>query len=166
MVNWVGSLGFKSLYFLLEKEYNVSATGGILDFTPYKAGPYSSKLYDSLEYLENLGYIRGEIVGEAVQEEALEIDALNFEDLIETEKPASDSYVERSFSLTSKGVKKVEELVLNDEYTPIVNKIRKVKSKYASYSLRDLLYYVYSKYPEMTTESEIKGQVLGERLKQ
>ena len=46
------------------------------------------------------------------------------------------------------------------EFAPVVDGIRKIKSKFGHYSLDDLLYYVYTKYPDMTTESEIKEQVL------
>jgi hypothetical protein len=49
------------------------------------------------------------------------------------------------------------------EHEPIIDGIRKVKRKYGHYSLSDLLYYVYTKYPDMTTESEIKDKVLGKR---
>ena len=163
-----GELGgitrLQKMMFLLEQEYGIKAKGDTLEFIPYKAGPYSSKLYDSLEFLENLGYIKGEIVGEAVPEEIMEIDALNFEDLIEPAKATSDSYIERSFSLTDSGIKQVEKLLVDPVYEPVAKGIRKVKSKYGNYSLRDLLFYVYSNYPKMTTESEIKAQVLGRRV--
>ncbi len=42
----------------------------------------------------------------------------------------------------------------------MIDGIRKIKRKYGNYSLSDLLYYVYTKYPEMTTESAIKDKVL------
>lgn len=163
-----GELGgitrLQKLLFLLDKEVGVKADGNGFSFEAYKAGPYSSKLYDDLEFLENLGFLKSEEVGESSSAEAVELDALNFNDLIggpsEDEPGGSDTYIERSFSLTSKGKEKIESLLENDNYKPFFDGIRKIKSKYGNYSLSDLLYYVYSKYPEMTTNSEIKDKVL------
>ncbi len=172
-----GGLGgitrLQKLLFLLEREEGLRATGNGFQFEPYKAGPYSSKLYDDLEFLENLGLLRSEVTAEAtepeaaeVEKEELDIDRLSFDDLVEDEsakRSDPDAYEERRFGLTPEGKKRVHDLVAKPEYKPVVDSIRKIKSKYSSYSLNDLLYYVYTKYPDMTVESEIKDQVLGRR---
>jgi len=163
----------KYLY-LLEKEGNIRPTDDGFDFKAYKAGPYSSKLYDDLEFLENLGYIKGEVTAEATEEEATEIEQLSFEDLMGdgSEKSdgecydgfgASDACEERRFCLTEMGRQKVEELLQNKEYEPVIDAVRKIKSRFNHYSLSDLLYYIYTKYPEMTVESEIKDKILRRR---
>ena len=54
----------------------------------------------------------------------------------------------------------MKQLLASKEFAPVAEGIRKIKFKYGNYSLDDLLYYVYTKYPEMTTESEIKDHVL------
>lgn len=167
-----GELGgitrLQKFLYLLENEEDIQLSNGGFEFKPYKAGPYSAKLYDDLEFLENLGYVKGEIVGESTEAEVAEVDALNFEDLIgsdENKEPVGpgDAYVERSFKLTRKGKEKVESLLRTNEYTPFIERIRKIKSKFGNYSLKDLLYYVYKKYPDMTIESEIRDRVLGRR---
>lgn len=164
-----GELGgitrLQKLLFLLEKEMGITAKNDQFHFEAYKAGPYSSKVYDDLEYLENLGFLRGEIVGESTDEESLELEKLNFDDLIEekSESNYADAYVERNFSLTDKGRNKIEQLLEKNEYQPFLEGIRKIKSKYGNYSLSDLLFYVYTKYPEMTSNSEIKDKVLSRR---
>ena len=165
-----GELGgvtrLQKFVFLLDKEQNIRASGDGFDFTPYKAGPYSHKLFDDLEFLENLGYIDSEVVGEAIQAEMVEIDALNFEDRLDfygeqgQAGGSPDSYGERRFRLTSKGRKKVEELLKDPEHKPSLDAIRKIKSKYSAYSLSGLLYHVYVNYPAMTTESEIKDEII------
>ena len=170
--NILGELGgttrLQKFIFLLEKEYNIRADEDKFEFIPYKAGPYSPKIYDDLEFLENLGYIKSEIVGETTEEESKEIDALNFEDMIGPNNDErvgfSDAYLERSFKLTGKGQIKIKDLIKDKNYQPILDGIRKIKSKYGGYSLSDILYYVYSKYPEMTTESEIKNKILGRMI--
>ncbi|MCK4828854.1 hypothetical protein KA005_74710, partial [bacterium] len=55
---------------------------------------------------------------------------------------------------------KVKAILEKEEFAPVADGIRKIKSKFGHYSLDDLLYYVYTQYPDMTTESEIKDHVL------
>jgi hypothetical protein len=167
-----GVTRLQKLLFLLEEEEGLKATEGGYEFQAFKAGPYSPELYDDLEFLENLGLLRGEVTSEASEPEAEEVDRLSFDHLIgrEVEKstegedvdgPASaDTYEERRFRLTDRGRERTEQLLKSAEVGPVVNKIRRVKSKYGKYSLNDLLYHVYTKYPEMTTESEIRDKVL------
>jgi uncharacterized protein YwgA len=160
----------KYLY-LLEKEGGITASQGNFHFEAYKAGPYSSQLYDDLEFLENLGFIESEVTAQASAEEAAEIEELTFDDLmgdgaeqVDGEQydgfGASDVCEERRFILTNEGRRKVEALMANKDYEPVVNAVRKIKSRFSNHSLLDLLHYVYTKYPEMTTESEIKDKVL------
>lgn len=160
--------------FLLEREYNISPKDNSFEFTAYKAGPYSSKLYDDLELLENLGYITSEPIDDAIEEEAIDIQEICFEDLMgdaseeKNEKNneyydgfgASDACQERRFRVTESGQKKINDLIISGKYQPIVDSIRKLKGRFSNYSLSDLLYYVYTTYPEMTVESEIKEKVL------
>jgi hypothetical protein len=167
-----GITRLQKLLFLLEEEEGLKPTEGGYEFQAFKAGPYSPELYDDLEFLENLGLLKAEVTSEASEAEAEEMDRLSFDHLIgrEFEKssdgedvdgPASaDTYEERRFRLTEEGRKRIEELMQSGEVAPVANKIRRIKSKYGKYSLNDLLYHVYTKFPEMTTESEIRDKVL------
>src|ERR1700737_2224795 len=60
-----GMTRLQKLLFLLEKEEGLKPSGDGFSFVEYKAGPYSSKLYDDLEFLENLGLIEGRTTAEA-----------------------------------------------------------------------------------------------------
>lgn len=164
-----GITRIQKLLFLLEKEEHVVPSGDGFTFEAYKAGPYSPKLYDDLELLENLGLIGKTVAAEGTEEEAAEID-FTFESLIEPERekddqsgPAADAYEEYRFYLTPNGVDKAKRLLEDGTYKPLVDSVHKIKSRYAQYSLSDLLYHVYTKYPDMTTESEIKEKVLRRR---
>lgn len=166
-----GITRLQKLLFLLEKEAGITPTVDGFQFTAYKAGPYSSKLYDDLELLENLGLLESTVTAEATDPEKAEIDRLSFDDLMGDGAATPngdgyrtpDSFEERQFRLTPKGVLKVKEIIDSGEYSPVVTEIRKIKSTYAQYSLIDLLRHVYSKYPEMTEASEILDKVLGTR---
>jgi len=166
-----GITRFQKLLFLLANEESIPEVSKAFEFTPYKAGPYSSKLYDDLELLENLGLITSESTAEASEPEKAELQALRFEELmgdggndssgeILDSAEGADSYEEKRFRLSEKGQEHVQELLSTEKYKSIADAIGRVKSKYANYSLGDLLFHVYTKFPEMATESEIKEKVL------
>jgi len=162
-----GITRLQKLLFLLESEGRIQPSGEGFRFEPYKAGPYSSKLYDDLELLENLGLVRSEATAESTVTETADINRLSFDDLIggfdelDGGSRAADSFEEKRFTLTEKGKERVKVLLSGGQYEPIVSGIRRVKAKYSHYSLRDLLRYVYTKYPGWTTESEIIDEILG-----
>jgi hypothetical protein len=179
-----GITRIQKLIYLLETEENIKPEGEGFKFEPYKAGPYSPRIYDDLEFLENLDYIRragthgdsdevsANVEAEASDPEKAEVD-LTFENLMGPEDvmssgsdeigPTADSYEGARFTLTPKGQQRMEQLLGNKDYTPFVDGIRKAKSRFSKYSLNDLLYYVYTRHPQMTTESEIKEKVLRRR---
>jgi hypothetical protein len=180
-----GITRIQKLLYLLDAEEKIHPSGEGFNFEAYKAGPYSSRIYDDLEFLENLNFIKrsgpsGDDLGTGAlstsaitsDSEQAEVD-LTFEELMGPEDvmapgadeiaPTADSYEETRYMLTEDGKKKMEDLISRKEYRPFVDGIRKVKSRFAKYSLNDLLYYVYTRHPEMTTESEIKEKVLRRR---
>jgi len=188
-----GITRIQKLLYLLDVEEGITPIGDGFNFVPYKAGPYSPRIYDDLEFLENLGYIRRtsskepfpvqpttddvvfaglEISPEASDPEKAEVD-LTFDQLMGPEDvmapghdeiaPTADSYEESRYSLTETGKKRIEELLKSPDFKPLLDGVRRIKSRFSKYSLNDLLYYVYTRHPEMTTESEIKEKVLRRR---
>lgn len=165
-----GITRLQKLLFLLWKEAGIEEVEHGFEFKPYKAGPFSRKLYDELELLENLGLIQSEVQGNATEAEAAELEELSFEELMgeegqtfgDAEAPSSDTFEERRFTLTDKGLKLARKMLEKPESKPFADGIRKIKSKFANYSLQDLLYHVYTKYEAdgWTSESEIRDNVL------
>jgi len=165
-----GITRLQKFLYLLGREEGFEPDENGFEFIAYKAGPYSAKLYDDLEFLENLGLITSEVAGEATEGEAAEVE-MSFEELMgdctdTVEGTPSDAlmtadvYEERRYRLTENGKDRVAKLFQRVEYEPVVNGIRRIKSKFGKYSLNDLLYYIYTKYGEMATESEIKDKIL------
>lgn len=162
--------------FLLKKEYHISLleNGKEFEFTPSTIGPYSIQLDDSLELLKNLGYIKSEPIYDAIEEESLDVKERCFEDTIcdaieeKNEKTnkycgglgANDVCLGHRFYLTDEGQKRLCSLISFEKYEFIAHSIRKLKEKYSGYSLFDLLYYVFTEYPEMVIESKIKDMIL------
>ena len=144
---------------LAQEKGEMVGVADVEGFEPYRFGPYSSELYDDLEMLENLGLITSQPVGELSEPETEEV-ALSFEYLMgdDEQDGALAEQEEKRYELTEGGLKFVQELVRPTEDQ--VEGIRRVKSKFAHYSLRALLRYVYRKYPEWTKESEIAEEIL------
>lgn len=168
-----GLTRLQKFLFLLEHEEGIAPAAAGFEFIPYKAGPYSRKVYDDIELLENLGLIESTSNGEATEAEAAEIadlsfghlmgdDAASFSSESEFRARTADTLEERRFSLTARGREYVESLIRSGDFEKAVAGIRKVKSRFSNHSLQDLLYYVYTKYEDegWTTESEIRDQVL------
>jgi uncharacterized phage-associated protein len=157
-----GTTRLQKLLFLIEYEAGVTATEGKdFDFSAYKFGPVSKELYDDLEKLENLGFLEAKGVAEPSESEASEYD-LSFDDLMgEEEQESRDTLEERRFKLTARGIEWLTTKVMPRVEQNVFERIRKVKGKYGSFALSDLLYYVYTKYPDWTSASEIKDRVLG-----
>jgi len=59
-----GITRIQKLLYLLESEEHICPSGEGFKFEAYKAGPYSPRIYDDLELLENLDYIRRSVKGE------------------------------------------------------------------------------------------------------
>jgi len=156
-----GTTRLQKLLFLLEHEAKlVPGTGAGFEFTAWKFGPVSKELYDDLEKLENLGLLESEGVA---MSSATELDeyGLSFDDLMgEEETQSKDNLEEKRYALTSAGLKWVQSHIDPKRDKDILEKIRRIKTKYGALSLQDLLHYVYTKYPDMTTASEIKDKVL------
>lgn len=188
-----GITRIQKLLYLLDVEERVKPTKEGFTFVAYKAGPYSPQIYDDLELLENLNFItrvtsktsttlqggpeeqpieKFDVNAEASEPEKAEVD-LTFEQLMGPDDimaptsdeiaPTADSYEELRYRLTETGKSKMDKLLADPQYKPFIDGIRRVKSRFSKYSLNDLLYYVYSRHPEMTTESEIKEKVLRRR---
>ena len=120
-----GITRLQKLLYLLQEERHIVPSGDGFEFEAYKAGPYSAKLYDDLEFLENLDLVRSEITGGVTEPEAAEIDKLSFDELLGTGdgldgSASSDSYEERRYTLTHKGIARIRAMLDNPELSPVV----------------------------------------------
>ena len=156
-----GTTRLQKLMFLLEQETGLRTTSGPeFDFTAYKFGPVSKELYDDLEKLENLGFLQSDPVAEASPTELDEY-GLAFDDLMgDEEQESKEAFEEKRYRLTPKGLEWLKARSDPRKDKDALERIRRVKSQYGGLSLHDLLHHVYTKYPNMTTASEIKARVL------
>ncbi len=166
----VGTTRLQKILFLIEKESNVKIDGEDFDFKAHLFGPASDKIYDDLNFLENLGYIEksgGEETTNKLDINNIEsYDANSFlsgsnvesfdndDPFIENENNEDDLKI---YKITKKGLIYLQKKGLD---TSIEGRtIKQIVKKYSKNSLLGLLQYVYAKYEEYTSNSIIKDKI-------
>lgn len=123
-------------------------------------GPFAPELFDDIEALKQEDVIR--VVSErktrdkieTIDEEYVEKEAIDSENVTSWK-----SYPVEKYELTDSG-KRVASLLYNNLTSEQKEELKRIKSVFGQMNLNSLLHYVYSKYPELTGESVIKGRIL------
>lgn len=157
----VGITRLAKLLFLLKIEgkfLNNVAVENDFHFVPFRMGPWTHEVYDEVDFLESLGLLKKEGHDERSPADAAHDDELFSElvlDKYQKEAINVDDEVE-VFSLTNEGKRKAVAIWnrLSDEEKKCLISI---KMRFNRMNLRQLLRYIYKKYPTYTTESEIKN---------
>ena len=147
-----GITRLEKLVFLLQKE---SEIGSLLTEDPeYRAdnfGPFSVKVYQAVETLA-----AAELINDSADLSQSTEDAWETGELVGTEP---DPYATRNVTLTSRG-KKYYRALINELSSDAEKSLGQFKTRFAPLPLRQLIRYVYTKYPEFTHKSLIKGNIL------
>ena len=147
-----GITRLEKLVFLLQKE---SEIGSLLtedpDYRPDNFGPFSVKVYQAVETLA-----AANLVMDSSELSQSTEDMWESSQIVGTE---SDPYATRNFSLTQRGEKYYRALI-NELPEDTENKLAQLKNRFAPLPLRQLIRYVYTKYPEFTQKSLIKDDIL------
>lgn len=134
----------------------------IFEFTAYDFGPFSAKLFEYVAMLEAYGLIESRESAPGLIDEA---DLAASDALLEVESEAHDGDVlvsrDLTFSISDRGVRFLSEVVLPTLSSAQRAALDNLKVQVLSVSLRDLLRYVYSKYPEYAEKSRIRSEILG-----
>lgn len=173
------------LLFLVKEEGNA---GDAFEFKAYKMGPFSSEVYPVLEFLQTFPSIESPLVlknnktkfgnksswsllGSQNEDAALRKEFLDpsvnpeqlkaIDDLAGGNDPDSPALtgeeINAEFALSEIGLKLAKKLA--EKEPELLEKAESIKKQYGAMSLKELLRYVYTRYPETTTESEIKSQI-------
>jgi len=150
-----GVTRLEKLIFLLERETPVRDwLTEKADFRSHRFGPFSSKIYQAADTLAAASMLRDSAKDAKTQEDGWE--AVNM--LMDDEDV--DAYTTRVFDLTDRGrryyEKLLEDLPPNAEAT-----LAQFKDKFGNLPLRQLVRYVYTRYPQFTDKSEIRDEILG-----
>lgn len=144
-----GITRLEKLLFLAEKEEQLSGAvkSDAFEFMPYHYGPYSRAIYEAVELLEEAGLLQ-EL--RSIDESALDDAEQVYSDATE------EGAVERQFRLTSDGVAVAQ--LLGARHPNTTQALTRIKDRYGDLSLRRLIRYVYSTYPDYAKESRIRDQ--------
>jgi len=161
----VGKTRLMKMVFLFGKEirpkFNLKKSipnNALPDFTPYDYGPFSSQVYEDLEFLVGAGFIEV-LPMDGIEKLDEEIEEYDYWQATKDEDTKQEEFQER-FVLTDLGREFVEQefccSLSNDQW----DALDEFKRRCTSASLKALLRYVYTKYPEMTTKSKIREEVM------
>lgn len=157
--------GITRLMKLLFLLYEEGSFRGLFDFQAYKMGPFSSEVYPELEFLQSFPMPENPLVN--TRADSKDASTFNPEELKlvddmvifgEEDYLVAASENNKEFSLSSIG-EKVADQLWNEINPSIKEEIERIKKQYGGLTLKDLLRYIYEKYPNMTVKSEIKDQL-------
>lgn len=146
-----GVTRLEKLLFLADEEKDINAfVDDEYEFEAYNFGPYSKKVYEEVDVLEQAGLLTEE---RSYQGETLD----EMEEL--TASGSDREGIERRFVLTDEGWAVAN--LLAEQHPDTVKKLTAIKNEYAGMPLARLVRYVYQSYPEYTGKSLIRDKVLG-----
>ncbi len=146
-----GITRLEKLLFFIEKEcLNDTAVSESFEFIAYHYGPYSREVYEAVELLEE-----AELVWE--RRAFTDSDLDRAEELLYSDMTTEISY-ERQFLLTDKG--KIVAEYLAESHSQLQKKIERIKNQYAGLTLQNLIFHVYSQYPDYTKRSVIRDKIM------
>jgi len=171
----VGTTRLQKLLFLIEKELHIKGENGDFKFEAYKYGPASKGLYDDLDFLNLIGYIqKSDDKEQLVNLDIEQLDSYAANMFLSENITISDNTIipkedcEDSFPgdesdsvvyrITEDGIKYLRDNNLLESNES--NTFSEFTKKYSNYSITSLLQYVYRNYPDYTSESEIKDNIL------
>jgi len=131
-----------------------------IQFEPYRMGPFTPEIYDVIEFLSNFEpSLITAVRGTRDRTNDIELSRyLDGVDLDESEPGVDSDLVPTTFALTPDG-RRVAEYLDSQAPRSLIKAIRQIVHDYGSLSLTELLRRVYRDHPDMTTRSEILGQV-------
>ncbi|MDO8184676.1 hypothetical protein Q5424_04925 [Conexibacter sp. JD483] len=150
-----GVTRLEKLIFLLERETPVSKwMTERADFRSWRFGPFSAKVYEAADKLAAYDLLRDSARQAKSAEDGWEsVSAL-------MDRGDVDPYTTRDFELTERGMDYYRALL--SELPPEAELVlRDFKKRFASLPLRQLVRYVYERYPQFTDKSEIRDEILG-----
>ncbi len=144
-----GITRLEKLLYLVEQETDIpKLVSDRFEFMPYNYGPYSKAVYDSVDLLEQANLITEERTYEGAPLDEFEGASASDEEL---------EGVERRFRLTDDG--RDVAAFLASQHLAVASALAEIKQRYGRMSLRQLIRYVYSHYPQSAEASLIRDRV-------
>ena len=134
------------------------------EFISYNYGPFSKDVYEQIELFKGIRFIQ--VSNIKAQEEFIEVD--DFEEMSYVDGVDNKGYELKNDGTYYKyNILKLGENYVSEEILPCVGTkekrlLEEFKKKITTLPPKQLLKYVYSKYPEYTEKSLIKDKVLAD----
>ena len=152
-----GITRLEKLIFLIEQETSIpKILTEDTNFKPCNFGPFSDKVYKTVDYLSSYGLIEDTgSISNSRDESWEQVNVIDDE--------FNDPYATRNFTLTEKGLRYYEVLIdeLRNEMD-YIEELSELKETFGLLKLRQLVRYVYNQYPEMTEQSIIRSSILAD----
>jgi len=148
-----GVTRLEKLIFLLERETPVRTwLTEVADFRSDRFGPFSAEIYKAVDSLWAYGLLEDSARFADDAEDRWETVNVVGKDV--------DEFTTRTFKLTERGLRYYDALIaeLPDNAETV---LQTFKDRFARLPLRQLVRYVYERYPEYTDKSEIRDKILG-----
>lgn len=135
------------------------------EFDSYNYGPFSKDVYEQIELFNNIGFIK--VTDLKNIENMDEIDDWEEDSFINELLEPVEPYLRSSngkymqYIILQLGTRYVEENIIPFVSEKQLQLLAQFKNRIVSSSIKSILRYVYIKYPEMTSNSLIKSEVLG-----
>lgn len=148
------------LLYLIVKETQLGKTlEREFDFEAYDYGPYSNRVYDIVEELKDVGIIESKPASYDSYEEISDVELMDREAAPEENATIVQGVKTQIYSLSPAGMKAGRKLFerLNREER---EGLQALKSKFNRIPLRELIEYIYTRYPESSVNSKIRDKIL------
>ena len=148
-----GVTRLEKLVFLIERETSLKELlTEDADFIPYNFGPFSKTVYKAVDLLSGYGLLDDLSSIAANDEDSWEqVWVIGFE--------SPDRYATREFRLTKKG-KQYYSALTQEISNSYIEELVAFKEQFGTLPLRQLVRYVYRRYPEMTERSLIRDDIM------
>lgn len=164
----LGAIRLTKMMFLFEKEIApiLKSKGcdfnNLPEFIAYNFGPFSKDLYEQVELFKGIKFIR--VTDLKANDEMVEVDdwqEMPFTDeLTNTGFKLNDDGHYYKYQLLSQGEQFVQKKIIDELSEEQIDILKKFKTKITLLSPKQILKYVYTKYPDFTTKSLIIKEVL------
>lgn len=132
------------------------------EFRPWRFGPFSKELSQDVSFFTGIGFVDAHVSGDQPRATRSFERAFGIDEAPHDEEPTLDRFEVEEFALTEVGIGYVEDEGLWDRLSEEQQEaLIDLKRRFTSISLRGVLKYVYAKYPESITKSEIVADIIG-----
>ncbi|WP_308149414.1 hypothetical protein [Spiroplasma sp. AdecLV25b] len=130
------------------------------EFIVYNFGPFSRDVYEQVELFRSLKFI--EVASNSRVEEMGAFDNFELAASCDDDKEfeVDPLYIMYEYRIAQNGINYVEQKILPLE-SNVIDLLTRFKQKITTLTIKQILYYVYNKYPNYINKSLIKDEVLG-----